>query len=172
LPETGQVTDVRLIVIRGNSGSGKSAVSASLRQAYGRGVAVVSQDLIRRDILRERDYSDAVNIGLIDQVARYSLAHGYHVVLDGILAASRYEQMLAGLKRAHGGPSYFYTSTSAWTKRCGGTRRVRCALKSPHRNCGTGTGRGTCSLTSASGSSQRPVRWSKPSPRSSPRPGC
>ena len=49
-----------------------------------------------------------MNIGLIEQVVRYSLAHGYHVVLDGILAASRYEQMLSGLKRHHGGPSHFY----------------------------------------------------------------
>jgi len=36
------------------------------------------------------------NIGLIDQVTRYALDHGYHVVLDGILDAGHYEPMLAG----------------------------------------------------------------------------
>jgi GNAT superfamily N-acetyltransferase/predicted kinase len=102
------VNDTRLIVIRGNSGSGKSSVAAELRQAYGRGVAVVSQDLMRRVVLREPDHPDAVNIGLIDQTVRYSLAHGYHVALDGILAASRYEPMLSALAREHTGPSYFY----------------------------------------------------------------
>lgn len=45
----------RLIVLRGNSGSGKSSVAMVLREAYGRGLAWVSQDLIRRIILRERD---------------------------------------------------------------------------------------------------------------------
>ena len=71
-------------------------------------MAWVSQDLIRRTILREKDQPGGVNIGLIDQVARYSLEHGYHVVLDGILYADRYEPMLTGLARDHLGISRFY----------------------------------------------------------------
>src|SRR5215469_175978 len=98
----------RLIVLRGNSGSGKSTVAKALREAFGRGVAWVSQDLIRRIILKEKDQPGGVNIGLIDQVARYSLEHGYHVVLDGIFYADRYEAMLAGLARDHLGVSRFY----------------------------------------------------------------
>jgi hypothetical protein len=49
-----------------------------------------------------------VNIGLIDQVARYSLDHGYHVILDGIFYAERYEAMLAALGYDHRGLSRFY----------------------------------------------------------------
>ncbi len=98
----------RLIVLRGNSGSGKSAVAKALRAAYGQGIAWVSQDLIRRVILKERDQPGGVNIGLIDQVARYSLDHRYHVVLDGIFYAERYEPMLTGLVRDHLGPSRCY----------------------------------------------------------------
>jgi predicted kinase len=98
----------RLIVLRGNSGSGKSTVARALREAYGRGLAWVSQDLIRRDILKEKDRPGGVNIGLIDQVVRYCLDQGYHAVLDGILYADRYEQMLEGLQRDHLGQSYFY----------------------------------------------------------------
>jgi predicted kinase len=62
-----------LIVLRGNSGSGKSTVAKALREAYGRGIAWVSQDLIRRTILREKDQPGGINIGLIDRVTRYSL---------------------------------------------------------------------------------------------------
>jgi predicted kinase len=98
----------RLIVLRGNSGAGKSTVARALREAYGRGVAWVSQDLIRRIILKEKDRPGAANIGLIDQVARYSLDHGYHVVLDGIFYADRFEPMLAALNRDHLGVSRFY----------------------------------------------------------------
>ncbi len=83
-------------------------MAAALREAYGRGMAWVSQDLIRRTILKEKDRPGGVNIGLIDQVARYSLDQGYHAVLDGILYADRYEQMLAGLRRDHRGASHFY----------------------------------------------------------------
>jgi len=98
----------RLIVLRGNSGSGKSTVAKALRDAYGRGVAWVSQDLVRRTILREEDRPGAANIGLIDQVARYSLDHGFHVILDGIFSAVHYELMLGGLARDHLGLSRFY----------------------------------------------------------------
>lgn len=98
----------RLIVVRGNSGAGKSAVASELRAAYGRGVAWVSQDLLRRTILAEKDRPGGAHIGLIDLAARYSLDNGYHVVLDGIFSADRYETMLAGLARDHLGLSRFY----------------------------------------------------------------
>jgi GNAT superfamily N-acetyltransferase/predicted kinase len=97
-----------LIVLRGNSGAGKSSVARALRARYGRGIAWVSQDLIRRIILQDDDRPGARNIGLIDYTVRYALAQGYHVVLDGILAASRYERILAGLVRDHAGPAFFY----------------------------------------------------------------
>jgi len=98
----------RLIVVRGNSGSGKSSVASALRSTYGTGIAWVSQDLIRRTILKEKDRPGGANIGLIDRVTRYSLDHNYHVVLDGILTADRYEPMLAALRRDHEGRSFFY----------------------------------------------------------------
>jgi adenylate kinase family enzyme len=104
----------RLIVLRGNSGSGKSTVARALRDAYGRGVAWVAQDLIRRTILRERDVPAGINIGLIDQVTRYCLGTGYHVVLDGILYADRYEPMLATLRRDYWGRSWFYYLDVSW----------------------------------------------------------
>lgn len=90
----------RLVVLRGNSGAGKSTVARALREAYGRGMAWVPQDLIRRTILMESDRPGAVNIGLIDQVVRYSLDRGYHVVLDGIFRADRYEPAGTQLLRA------------------------------------------------------------------------
>jgi len=98
----------RLIVLRGNSGSGKSAVATALRSSCDCRIAWVSQDLIRRTILQEKDRPGGANIGLIDQVTRYSLDRGYHVVLDGILRADRYEQMLACLRHDDAGLSFLY----------------------------------------------------------------
>jgi uridine kinase len=44
-----------LIVLRGNSASGKGTVASALRDRYGRGIAIVAQDNLRRTVLRERD---------------------------------------------------------------------------------------------------------------------
>lgn len=98
----------RLVVIRGNSASGKSAVAAKIRARYGRGLAIVGQDNLRRVVLREHDIPGGTNIGLIDLVARYSLNHGYHVIIEGILYASHYGGMLTALSADHRGGSRFY----------------------------------------------------------------
>jgi hypothetical protein len=105
--KTGSPT-TRLVILRGNSGSGKSSVAARIRDRYGRGIALVGQDNLRRVVLRERDTPGAANIGLIDTVVRYSLDHGFHVVAEGILYADRYGSMLAGLLSDHRGISNCY----------------------------------------------------------------
>lgn len=56
----------RLIVLRGNSASGKSTIAAEIRSRFGRGIAIVSQDYLRRIVLKQRDCPGGVNIGLID----------------------------------------------------------------------------------------------------------
>lgn len=103
--------DARLVILRGNSASGKSSVAAGLRERFGRGPALVGQDNLRRIVLceRERDRPGAANIGLIDVTARYALDAGFHVVVEGILYADRYGDMLAQLRADHRGvtPGYY-----------------------------------------------------------------
>jgi predicted kinase len=90
-----------LVVIRGNSASGKSSLAETLRARYGRGVAIVGQDLLRRQVLRERPVRGSANLSLIDLVARHALAHGFHTIVEGILEASVYGDMLATLVDDH-----------------------------------------------------------------------
>jgi predicted kinase len=97
--------DTRLVVLRGNSGSGKSTVARRLRGHLGRGVAWMEQDQLRRILLREHDRPGAVNIGLIDTVARHSLDAGYHAILDGIFVSAHYGSMLRQLSADHIGRS-------------------------------------------------------------------
>ncbi|WP_433216711.1 kinase [Microtetraspora malaysiensis] len=103
-----------LIVLRGNSGSGKTSVARAVRQACGRGLALIGQDTVRRELLRERDVPGGVNIGLIDTIVRYALDHGYHVLLEGILTASRYGPMLRALSHDHAGTNAFFYLDVSW----------------------------------------------------------
>ncbi|MFI1377739.1 kinase [Streptomyces longwoodensis] len=108
VPGTVGTEDTRLIVIRGNSASGKSSVAAGLREKFGRNLAIVAQDNLRRIVLREHDRPGGANTGLIDLTARYALDNGFHVVVEGILYADRYGAMLQDLVRAHRGVSQCY----------------------------------------------------------------
>ena len=98
----------RLIVLRGNSASGKSSVATGVRERYGRGFALVRQDVLRREVLRERDIPGGANIGLIDLTVRHALAHGFHTVLEGILYFPHYGEMLAGLLADFPGRTHCY----------------------------------------------------------------
>ena len=95
----------RLIIIRGNSASGKTSVAWAIRERFGYGLAIVSQDVIRRDILRVKDEPGNPAIGLIDLTTRYALDHGYHVVIEGIMSRQSYGEMLTGLVNDHAGSS-------------------------------------------------------------------
>lgn len=105
---TGSV-DTCLVVVRGNSGSGKSTTARTVRERVGAGVAWVEQDHLRRRVLAEHDRPGMDNIGLIDVVVRYALDAGFHVILDGILVTDHYEPMLAALDHDHRGLTrHFY----------------------------------------------------------------
>jgi thymidylate kinase len=98
----------RLIVIRGNSASGKSSVAEGVRAAYGRGVAWIEQDYVRRMIFAELDQPDGANIAAIEQLALLALDRGFHALVEGIMPSARYAGMLARLAQRHTGPSFFF----------------------------------------------------------------
>jgi len=92
------MTNQKLIIIRGNSGSGKSAVAERLREEMGGKVAIVGLDTLRRTILKEPDQlEDTDVIGLIEQTVVYSLGKGYTVIVEGILSKPKYKDILMKL---------------------------------------------------------------------------
>lgn len=97
-----------LIVLRGNSASGKSTVASELQRKLGGGTANVGQDHLRRVILREHDVPNGDNIGLLANTARYCSSLGYNVIVEGILLAAHYRDMLCDLISGHGGPTHVF----------------------------------------------------------------
>ena len=99
----------RLIVIRGSSGSGKSSVAAAIRASRpDRTVAVVGQDVMRREVLGTGDDLAGHATGLIDLTTRYALSRGFDVILEGVLNADWYSETLLRLVDDHRGTSRCY----------------------------------------------------------------
>lgn len=87
----------RFIIIRGNSGSGKSVTARELQERLGYGTALIEQDYIRRKLLRERDRKGQPNIELIALNVRFAMRHCHTVILEGILVEKHYGRMIKGL---------------------------------------------------------------------------
>lgn len=97
-----------LIVLRGNAASGKSTVAAALQRALGPGTANIGQDHFRRVILREHDVPGGDNIGLIAHTVRFCAGIGNNVILEGILVAKHYRDMLRQILTEHHGPTHVF----------------------------------------------------------------
>lgn len=101
--------ETRLVILRGNSGSGKSSVARALQRRRGRGhLAMVSQDVVRREVLWAHDRAGNPAITLMDLMARHALDAGFSVVVEGILHPDRYGDMLRQLVRDHRGLTRAY----------------------------------------------------------------
>jgi predicted kinase len=104
-----------LVIIRGNSASGKTTAAREVRARYGRGAALIEQDYLRRVLLCEHDTSsiEVAAPAVIAATARAALDHGYHVIVEGMMLASRYATTLGELIAGHRGPSHvFYLDVS------------------------------------------------------------
>ena len=86
-----------LIILRGNSGCGKTSTARLLQCQLGYGTMLVSQDVVRREILRVKDIENNPAIQLIYDLCMYGNNVGYTVILEGILSNKKYGAMLRRL---------------------------------------------------------------------------
>ena len=98
----------KLIIIRGNSGSGKTTIAKSLQNHFGHGTLLVSQDTVRRDMLKVHDREGNHSIDLIRQIAEYGKDKCEFVIVEGILTKSRYGEMLNHLIEFYNQNTYTY----------------------------------------------------------------
>lgn len=82
-----------LIILRGNSGSGKSSVAKALQRRLGRGTFLIPQDTVRREMLWVRDGKDTLACPLLTELLKYGSKNCEYVILEGILNADWYKQL-------------------------------------------------------------------------------
>lgn len=82
----------KVIIIRGNSGSGKTTVAKLLQQRIGCQTMLISQDMIRREMLYDKPGN--LTVGLIDNLIEYGLLNCEFIIIEGILKEHRYGNML------------------------------------------------------------------------------
>lgn len=97
-----------LIILRGNSGSGKSSVAKELQKRIGRNTLMVPQDTVRRDMLRARDGKDTAALPLLTSLLEYGNRHCEYVILEGILKAEWYMPLFEAAVKVFGNRIFAY----------------------------------------------------------------
>lgn len=83
----------KLIILRGNSGSGKTTIAKELQKSFGRNTMLISQDVVRRDILRVKDGENTEALPLMKELLTYGRNHCEIVILEGIMYADWYKPL-------------------------------------------------------------------------------
>lgn len=98
----------KLIILRGNSGSGKTTVAKELQKRFGRNTMLISQDVVRRDMLNVKDGEKTEALPLMQELLSYGRAHSDIVILEGIMYADWYEPLFRQAARLYGADVYAY----------------------------------------------------------------
>ena len=98
----------KLIVLRGNSGSGKTTVAKELQNKFGNNTMLLSQDVIRRDILKVKDGENTLALPLMKELLRYGREHSDVVILEGIMCADWYRPLFELAVELYGSNVYAY----------------------------------------------------------------
>lgn len=97
-----------LIMLRGNSGSGKTTIAKLLRHRLGHNVMLLQQDAVRREMLRVKDGPDTPAVLLLCELLAYGKEHCRAVILEGILRAAWYRPLFEEAVRLFGEAIFAY----------------------------------------------------------------
>ncbi|MBE5890851.1 MAG: hypothetical protein E7282_07780 [Lachnospiraceae bacterium] len=80
----------KLVIIRGNSGSGKSSLAKKVQKYYGRGTLLVQQDVVRQDMLWVHDGENNESISLFEKLLEYAYNNNIIAIFEGVFASKWY----------------------------------------------------------------------------------
>lgn len=98
----------KLIILRGNSGSGKTTIAKELQNRFGTNTMLISQDVIRRDMLNVKDGESTPALPLMKELLVYGHAHSSIVILEGIMHADWYKPLFELAVQLYGREVYAY----------------------------------------------------------------
>ena len=101
----------KLIILRGNSGSGKTTVAKLLQEKFGPNTMLISHDMIRMQILHVRS-TEGIRKSqpLMINLLKYGRCNSEITILEGILPSRDYRQLFETALEEYAGDicSYYY----------------------------------------------------------------
>lgn len=99
----------KLIILRGNSGSGKTTVAKKLQEKFGSNTMLISHDIVRKQILHVWS-SEGVEKSqpLMIELLKYGKRNSEITIMEGILPSKDYAQLFEVAVKEYGSNIYSY----------------------------------------------------------------
>ena len=101
----------KLIILRGNSGSGKTTVAKTLQEKLGPNTMLISHDMVRMQILHvwSREGVEK-SLPLMEELLRYGKNHSEITIMEGILPLKDYSRLFDTAVKEFGNEicAYYY----------------------------------------------------------------
>ena len=99
----------KLIILRGNSGSGKTSVANALQKKLGSNTMLLSHDMIRMQILNVRGKEGVQkSLPLMIDLLKYGRQHSEFTILEGILDSTEYRLLFETAALEYGSNIFAY----------------------------------------------------------------
>lgn len=98
----------KLIILRGNSGSGKTTVARELQKKFNKNTLIISQDMVRREMLQVKDGPMTEALPLMQELLLYGKKHSEITILEGIMYADWYKPLFECAAREFDDEIYAY----------------------------------------------------------------
>lgn len=98
----------KLILIRGNAGSGKTSLATALQERLGPNTMLLSQDQIRRTMLHAKDGFHTPTIPVLVSLLAVGQNLCDHIILEGILRSDWYAPVFDTIAEQVAGAIYAY----------------------------------------------------------------
>lgn len=99
----------KLIVLRGNSGSGKTTAAKALQEKFGPNTMLISHDMVRMQMLHVWGREGVLrSLPLLVELLRYGRRHSEVTILEGILPAGDYGPLFEAALEAYGTDIFAY----------------------------------------------------------------
>lgn len=98
----------KIIILRGNSASGKSTVARLLQDKMSPHPILIEQDYFRRQIVKEKDGGNVICTELMLEGVRFGMRHNRHIIIEGIFARKNYQSFFDQIIDIHPTDNYYF----------------------------------------------------------------
>lgn len=91
-------TKPKIVILRGNSGCGKTTIARNLQRCFGKNTLLISQDVVRREMLYVTDGPETKAIDLMIKLVKFGKENCSTVILEGILYTDWYQRLFEVVK--------------------------------------------------------------------------